>query len=127
MTGRCRKVYQAQYCKVLVKAANVSWCCRCAGNCLGGAGFGRGLVSRGCRVSLLIRFLRLGGELLVGYVPGICLRVLLFSDSLSDICAFLTLAIRELLKFSSEDTGVSPLSRLSKSTSDSAKRSVAFP
>ena len=105
----------------------MSCCCRFAGSCLCGAGLGNGLVFRGCLVSLLIRFLHLGGELLVGYVPGIRLRVRPLSDSLSDICAFSTLAIRELLKFSSEDTGVSPLSRLSKSTSDSAKRSVAFP
>jgi hypothetical protein len=63
----------------------------------------------------------------VGYVPGIRLRVLLLFDSLSDICTFLTLAIKELLKFNSEDTRVSPLRILSKSISDLVKRLVAFP
>ena len=81
----------------------------------------------GCRVSLLIRFLCLGGELLIGYVPGIRLRVLPLSDSLSEICAFLTLAIREFSKFSSEDTGVSPRRILLKSISDLAKRLAACP
>ena len=63
------------------------WCCRFAsnwGNCLG-AGFSKELVfCSGC-VLLLIRFLHIGGELLIGYVSGIRLRVRPFLDSLSDI------------------------------------------
>ena len=63
----------------------------------------------------------------MGYVPRIRLRVCPLSDSLSDIWAFPTLAIKELLKFNSKDTGVSPLRILSKSISELAKRFEACP
>jgi len=79
-------VYRARYTRVLCNATKVIYCWRLLGSCgLGRADLGRGLVFIGCRVSLLTQFFRLGGELLVGYVPGIRLRVRPFSNSLSNI------------------------------------------